>query len=279
MSMPVPTVLLCEDRSIVEDLLDTISSLETGLKSGTHPVKPIREARREADATGVWFGSSQRVVHRVGGLSKATPPLDPFRTGPARRRKADEVQRGDPNGIVRRELHHVDPDGFETTIALTGGTHAALFPDGNDAAWRMRVQLGMISDIVKEARFATSHPAPRRVAARYACGVLDAIREPPIRGAFVRCTMPSPLAHGRHVIAGIPSEDVDDEIMPVYDPQDWPHAMSLLYSRTDTSRTWTLTQAIGEQRLVDLDPMERLRIVREGMPSYIDYLEHGERLP
>lgn len=276
MSMPVPTVLLCSDRSHVEDLLDTIKSLEIGLKVGTRAVKPIREARHEADATGVWFGSSQRIIHRVAGLSMASAPLDPFRVGAMRLKKADKVQRGDPKEIVRRELYHVDANGFETSIVVTGRTHVALFPDANDAVWRMRLQLGLIADLVKAARFATSHPGPQRVAARYACGVLDALREPPIRGAFVRCTMPSPLAHGSHVIAGIPPEDVDDEIMPVYDPQDWPHAMSLLHRRTDTSRTWTLTQAVGEQRLVDLDPMDRLRIMREGMPSFVDYLEHGE---
>jgi hypothetical protein len=274
--MKVPSVLVCEDRSIVEDLLYAIGEIESALKGQTKTVAPIREARKDADATGAWLSSSDRIVHRVAGLSKPNPPLDPFRVGSGRARKADGAQRGDDKGFVRREILHVSRTGFETSIVVSARRPFAMSPDKDDAVWRMRIQLGMIADVVKEARFATSHPGPARVAAAYACGVLDALREPPIRGAIAICVMPSPLGNGGVKLGGLTMEDVDGEAMPMVDPNDWPHGMRLLHSATATSRSWTLTQLHGDRRLVDIDPMDRLRIMREGTPSFMDYLEHGE---
>ena len=276
MTQNVPTVLICEDMRIVEGLLDTIATLTAAMKAGGRPVAPIRQAHKDADATGAMLGSAERIVHRVAGLSKASPPLDPFRAGSGRAKKGDDVQRGDPKGFVRREIQHVGANGFETSIVVTARPHFALFPDKDDAIWRMRVQLDMIREIVEAARFATSHPGPARAASSLACRVLEALHEPPIRGAFASCVMPSPLGTGQIRIGGVQKEHLDESMMPTVDPYDWPHAMTLLHRETETSRTWTLTQAVGERRLVDIDPMERLRVMSEGGPLLFEYLEYGE---
>lgn len=276
MTPHIPTVLICDSMPIVEGLLDTIGTLTATLRNGGRPIAPIRQARKDADATGATLGSGERIVHRVAGLSKATAPIDPFRSGSGRAKRADEVQRGDPKGFVRRELLHVRADGFETSIVVSARPHFALFPDKDDAVWRMRVQLDMIRETVEAARFATTHPGPARAAASMACRVLDALHEPPIRGAFASCVMPSPLGTGQIRLGGVQMEDLDGGRLPMVDPQDWPHAMTLLHRETETSRTWTLTQAVGQRRLVDIDPMERLRIMAEEGPLLFEYLEHGE---
>jgi hypothetical protein len=272
----IPTVLICESMPIIEGLLETIGTLTTALKRGGRPVAPIRQAGKDADATGAMLGSGERIVHRVAGLSKAAPPLDPFRAGSGRAKRGDDVQRGDPKGFVRREIQHVGPDGFETSIVVTARPHFALFPDKDDAVWRMRIQLDMIKEVVEAARFATTHPGPARAAASLACRVLEAMQGPPIRGAFASCVMPSPLGTGQIRIGGVQKEELDEDGLPMVDPYDWPHAMTLLHRETASSRTWTLTQTIGERRLVDIDPMERLRVMTEGGPLLFEYLEYGE---
>jgi len=276
MTAKTPCVLVCKDRSLVDDLLHAIEEIETALKGTTKPVAPIRETKKDADATGAWLSSSDRIIHRVAGLSKLNAPLDPFRVGTGRQKKADGVQRGEDEDYVRREILHIGRTGFETSIVISARKGFAMSPDKDDAVWRMRLQLGLIGDAVREARFATSHPAPDRVAAYCACGVLDALHEPPIRGAIAICSMPSPLGHGRLKLGGLSTKDVDGEAMPMVDPNDWPSGMVLMHRATETSRSWTLTQLHGQQRLVDIDPMDRLRIMSGGMPSFMDFLEHGE---
>lgn len=276
MTTDIPTVLICEGMPIIQGLLETIGTLTTTLKRGGRPVAPIRQAKKDADATGATLGAGERIVHRVAGMSKATAPIDPFRSGSGRAKKADEVQRGDPKGFVRRELLHIAGNGFETSIVVDARPHFALFPDKDDAVWRMRVQLDMIREVVEAARFATAHPGLARAAASMACRVLDALHEPPIRGAFASCVMPSPLGTGQIRIGGVQMEELDGGRLPTVDPQDWPHAMRLLHTKTETSRTWLLTQAVGERRLVDIDPMERLRVMTEGGPLLFEYLEYGE---
>lgn len=276
MTIQVPSVLVSPDRMDVDGLLDAIEEMESALKAGTRPVAPIREAGKDADATGAWLKGNDRIVHRVAGLSKTNAALDPFRTRATRAKKADSTQRGDGENFVRREILHVSHAGFETSIVVMARKEFALSPDKDDPDWRMRVQLGLVADAVKAARFAKSHPAPSMVAASYACGVLEAMREPPIRGAVVVCTMPSPLGRGSARIVGVSPVDIDSELMPILHADGWPSCMRLIAHATDTSRTWTIGPMTGQQRLVDIDPIERLRIMSDRTPSFMDFLEHGE---
>lgn len=270
-----PCTLVCASPDAAGDLLSTIDGLVAALRTGATPVAPIREARKEADATGAMLPGGARVVHRVAGLSKTTAPLDPFRRGRDRARKADAVQRGEEVHVVRREILHVDASGLETSIVVCSPRGFALQPDHLDPVWRMVLQLGLVRDAVAACSVTPSHPAPSQAADAVACLVLDALVGEPTRGAWVSCVMGSPLGPALVRMHGVQPQDLDGSLAREPEKDDWPHVMELRHRRIDGARHWTLVQAVGETRLRDLDPMARMRTMRQGMPRRDDFNTDG----
>lgn len=108
-------------------------------------VKHPTEARY--DATGFWRRkASERIIHRFAGLSKPTPPIDPFRQGST----ADDAIRcelgvmGDkPNHQpVRCEVLHAHNRGETSVVVTTGRGITPLAPWHQDPARRAAILLG-----------------------------------------------------------------------------------------------------------------------------------------
>lgn len=138
------------DLAAASDAIDAaiVAIDDAALSTGDTPTCHIQHPREERyDAVGFWRSKgAERIVHRYAGLSKPTPPIDPFRVGSraddAIRCENDAPHSGRRNQPVRCEVLHIHSRGETTIDILTSPTKIPLAPWHEGPSERIRIFLG-----------------------------------------------------------------------------------------------------------------------------------------
>jgi hypothetical protein len=262
--------VICRQPEHLHGLLRAMDAVMDVMASHVQLTAPVRDKGKTADATGMWMPNSTRVVHRVAGLSKSTPPPDPFRSKEhGGRGTVRDEHRGKPGKERWREILLIDGKGHETSILIWGTGMGVIDPDHHDPVHAVRSQILLLRESLDPAMQSDRMPFAEDMAAYAACRILDEIEIDFRNRTQIGLVLPSILGPSGFVHGSISADDVRevDANLATIDRSGWPEALSVSNVKGDERESWTISRHVRLQTFASLDVMQRMRVRLNGEPT------------
>jgi len=258
--MDVPTIQEASDA-----LDDAIAALEEADAADQGEPRCFVKHQTEARYDAVGFvrpRNSERIIHRYAGMSKPTPPVDPFRIGSlgdAAIRCENGIEDGVNTNPIRCEVLHSHNRGETSLIVITGPRRTSLAPWHEQSLLRARILMAHVRSCldayIAQGDGSEEFRADAECQAIHVLSLCDASRIG--RRPHIRSTGGSPICN-----AGVNVSWSKFDCDPFESGRRGlilPDATQLHMSRTSDRLTISLAPAVHSVEVSNLDAMAILR--------------------